>query len=379
MDSNFEKTTSEHASEEWIERLKHEEIMRKLSGIRGYETQSNCDYGYCMNWKVDAPSVNELQEIVERGNKEEILYLIHQYGKALPPKTPPRGCTACNGGRWEITVIPEEIQELIAKRGVPVEMAAFVSYYGFGEKGQNVILGRANHEEIMWYVDQHGLLLEQQRKLFKRGNKDEINLHLLRHGMHDVLINEMFSSIQQENSKELFYQCIKGPEFSVANQIKMLNIVNHKEFSAYITEHGLWEDVHEELVNKRSEEEVRLYIIRHRYLSPKAARKFIEKTDTSGRLFFMKNAISGIYFAMDALLSTKPCDLEALEYGFKNYQYYANDEDFDEQDLMLNGTENQVLEYIRNNRYLRMKSWATLFFRGELSLFKKCLKYAKYK
>ena len=376
MEDNFEQKSSGQVSEEWRERLTHDEVMEKLSKIHGYEKQVTCDYGYCMQWFVDAPKVGELRNIVDRGVVEEIVYLIHQYGRALPPSTPPRGCTACTGGKWNVTVIPEEIQEMIAKRGVAVEISTFVSYYGFGAKGQDVILERGNHEEIMWYLERHGLLLEQQRKLFARGDKDEIALHLSRHGMHEALLDEMFEGMKNGENIELFHQCIKGPEFSVKYQKKMLSIVKSPEFEAYVTRHGLWEDAHEDLVEKRSDREVRFYVIKHRYLSSRASSKYIERGATSDRLFFMKNAISGVYFAMEVLLRTKPYDYEALEYGFNNYDYHKFEVDQNELNIMYDGLERQVIEYVESKRNLKMKSWATLFYRTDRSLFEKCLEIA---
>ena len=369
----LEKKSSECMSEEWCEHLKHEEVMKKLSSIRGYQSQVNCGYGYCVCWNVDTPKVEELREIVERGVIEEILYLIHQYGRALPPKEKPRGCTACNGGAWEVTVIPEEIQEMIAKRGVSVEMAAFVSYYGFGAKGQDVILERANHNEIMWYLSHHGLLLEQQRRLLKRGDKDEITIHILRHGLHEAILDEMFQKMENGECIDLFYQCIDGQEFSVKNQIKMLNVVGKDEFRAYVSRYGLWEEAHKELVEKRPKKDVRFYVLQHHYLSREAAFKYLEKSVTDERIFFMKNAISGVYFAMQKLMATKPYDFAAIEFGFGNYDYKPSDENAKEQNLMKHGTEDQVLRYVKTNRFMRMKSWSVLFYRGNWSLFKKCL------
>ncbi len=376
MEDNFEKKSSDHVSEEWSEQLKHDEVMEKLSRIRGYEKQVTCDYGYCMQWFVDAPKVEVLREIVARGVIEEILYLIHQYGRALPPQTPPKGCSACNEGKWTVTVMPEEIQEMIAKRGLTVEMAAFVSYYGFGAKGQDVILKRGNHDEIMWYLEKHGLLLEQQRKLFKRGNKDEIALHLSRHGMHDALLDEMFEGMKDGKNLDLFHQCVKGPEFSVKYQKKMLAIAKSPEFEAYVTRHGLWEEAHEELVEKRSDREVRFYIIKHHYLSSKASAKYIERGGTSDRMFFMKNAINGVYFAMEVLLKHKPYDYDALDYGFEHYEYHRFETDIDELNMMHEGLETQVIEYVENKRNLKMKSWAALYYRCDRKLFERCLEIA---
>lgn len=376
MEDNFEQKSSGQASEEWRERLTHDDVMDKLSKIRGWEQQVSCDYGYCMQWHVDAPKVEELCEIVNRGVAEEIVYLIHQFGRALPPSEPPRGCTACNGGKWKVTVIPEKVQELIAKRGVAVEIATFVSYYGFGAKGQDVILERGNHDEIMWYLERHGLLLEQQRKLLARGNKDEIALHLAKHGMHEALLGEMFDGMEKGENLDLFYMCINGPEFSVKYQKRMLEVAKSPEFEAYVTRHGLWEDAHETLVEKRSDREVRFYIIKHHYLSSKASSKYIERGGTSDRLFFMKNSISGVYFAMETLLRLKPYDYEALEYGFNNYDYHKFEVDRDELNLMYDGLESQIIAYVENKRNLKMKSWATLFYRLDKNLFEKCLEIA---
>ena len=373
MEKYLEKKASDYVSEEWLERLKHEEVMQKLAAIRGCKVKVNCDYGYCFSWKVDTPKIEELREIVARGVSEEILYLIHQYGRALPPKDKPSGCIACNSGSWEVTVIPDEIQEMIAKRGMAVEMAAFVSYYGFGARGQDAILERGNHNEIMWYLNHHGLLLQQQRKLFARGNKDEIYIHIMRHGLHDALIDEMFEKMKNGECIDLFYQYIDGQEFSVKNQIKMLNVVGKDEFRAYVSRYGLWEEVHLELIEKRPKRDVRFYVNQHHYLSREAAYKYIESCVADERIFFMKNAVSGIYFAMQKLMMVKPYDFASLSYGFDNYPYKPTDENTYEQNLMFNGTEAQVIDYVKTNRFMRMKSWATLFYRGDLKLFEKCL------
>ena len=90
----------------------------------------------------------------------------------------------------------------------------------------------------------------------------------------------------------------------------------------------------------------------------------------------MKNAISGVYFAMEVLLRTKPYDYEALEYGFNNYDYHKFEVDQNELNIMYDVLERQVIEYVESKRNLKMKSWATLFYRTDRSLFEKCLEIA---
>ena len=354
------------SSKEWIERLEHEKVMEMLSLMEGVVKCAYCDYGHCDYWVINnEPSIDELKKIVERGNQEEILYLIHQYGKCLPEKGARNcGCAACRGQFLVPIYMPDVIQGMIAKRGVKAEMEAFVGYYGFATQGQEAILERGNHEEIMWYLSLHGFLPEQQKKLFARGYMDEIELHLKKHGMSDELVLEMLDNMEKDGvGKDLFYLCIQGNEFSVKCQKRMLEVVNDTEFKAYVSRYGLWEQAHLDLVLKRSVDEVRFYIAKHKYLSIDASEEFIRKFGTEDRLFFMSNSCNGIESVIVALFSLPVVDEKAFEYAFLNYNYQKFDiANKSEVDLMVMGSDSEIIEYVKKRRFLSMKAWATLFF-----------------
>lgn len=369
--------TSDYSSEAWMEREKHENIMETLGKMYGYASGSGCDYGHCERWAIgNEPSLDFLREVMERGKNDEILFMINQYGRSMPaPNTRVHGCTGCGYGEFHTPVyMPVEIQVLIAERGVRNELQTFTSYYGFSGPGQDVILDRGNHEEIMWYLGLHGLLEDQQKKLFARGNQDEINLHLTKHGLSSGLLSELFDKMENGEGLDVFYKCIEGPDFPVFLQKRMLEVVKTDEFEAYVSKHGLWEDVHVDLVEKRSVSEVRFYLEHHNYLGAGAACKYMKVAGHNNRMYFLQNAYYGVTHTIDTLMRLEPLDNEALCYAFFNYDYARFDWTKQEElDLIKNGTRSEILDYVKELPYLRRKSWASLFFR-DVSLFQECIK-----
>lgn len=370
------------SSKEWFERLEHEEIMDNISKMKGCVNITFCDHGHCDYWRIEnEPSIDELKKIVQRGVHEEILHLIHQYGKCLPESGMRNtGCIACRGQFLNGVYMPDVIQGMIARRGIKAEMEAFASYYGFVESGQDAILERGNHEEIMWYLSLHGLLPMQQKKLFERGNMDEITLHIRKHGMSDELVLKMLENIDNKGcGKELFYLCIEGGKFSQKCQKYLLDVLNEPEFLAYVSRHELHDSLHFDMVKKRTPIEVRFYIEKYKYLSVDACEEYVRNANTEDRLFFLSSASNGIESVLAALLSLSPMDEKVLEYAFLNYNY----DRFDvvnkrEVLLMKNGSEAEIKEYVTKRPSLCVKAWATLFF-CKRSLYLDCIAICKNK
>ena len=90
----------------------HLDIMKKLSDVKGCENSYFYINGYCHSWHVSALDALEAIGIARRGNHDELIFMIHQYGKAAP--TPGWDLHKwCNPYRNE-HILPDEVQEIIA-------------------------------------------------------------------------------------------------------------------------------------------------------------------------------------------------------------------------------------------------------------------------
>ena len=355
----------------WRENQLHEKIMKALEGVYGYWQSCQCDYGHSRYWSVHTLPTEELKQIMDRGNHEEIMYMIRRYGEATPPEHFVEDCTACHGTPTTDHIIPEEIQEMIAIRGNQAEIDAYLSYQGFGAKGQDVILTRGDHNEIMAYLSRHGLLPAQQRRLINRGNQDEILLHISRHGLSPELLDEMFARLKTGGDVSEYYAFITRHELPVAQQIKMLQTVKEPEFKAYVERYGLWEDAHMALVENRSEDELICYVNRHRYLNHYAERLLAQKRSHRLNMAYIQVCVGRINPFWLELLEIRPLDYEALSVCFQKLDYQTSEfpvcdwnKGQEEEDirLMEEGSHDEVMQRIKHDR-LTTKALAYLFFR----------------
>ncbi len=355
----------------WHENQLHEKIMKALETVRGYWQDCQCDYGHGNYWKVQTLPTEELKRIMDRGNHEEIMYMIRRYGEATPPKRFTDGCAACHHSPTTDNIIPEEIQEMIAIRGNQAEIDAYLSYHGFGAKGQDVILTRGDHNEIIAYLSRHGLQPAQQRRLISRGNPDEIRSHISRHGLAPELLDEMFARLKTGGDVSEYYAFITRHELPVAQQIKMLQTVKEPEFKAYVGRYGLWEDAHTALLENRSEDELVCYINRHRYLNRNAERLLAQKASNRLNMAYIRARVGRINSFWRELLEVKPLDYEALSACFQKLDYQSaefpvcdgnKDKEAADIRLMEEGSHDEVMQRIKNDK-LTIKALAYLFFR----------------
>lgn len=228
----------------WQEREEHDRIMKALDNVRGFVDSYFYINGNCYYWSTKPLPEEEALAIAQRGRHDEIMYMIHQYGRAKCP-----GDQQQHLHHVHTCLLPQSVQVIIARRNNREEMDAFLLYNGFEELGQDIVLDREDHEEIMRYVDRHGFKLKQQRRLKQRGNKDEIGLHIARHGLADELLDEMFDEIAAGGSLDGYYQFIERNQFRPAYQRRMLQTVGTDAFKAYADRYGLWEEVHGDLNN----------------------------------------------------------------------------------------------------------------------------------
>ena len=230
----------------WQEREEHDRIMKALDNVRGFVDSYFYINGNCYYWSTKPLPEEEALAIAQRGRHDEIMYMIHQYGRAKCP-----GDQQQHLHHVHTCLLTQSVQVIIARRNNREEMDAFLLYNGFEELGQDIVLDREDHEEIMRYVDRHGFKLKQQRRLKQRGNKDEIGLHIARHGLADELLDEMFDEIAAGGSIDEYYQFIERNQFRPAYQRRMLQTVGTDAFKAYADRYGLWEEVHGDLIEYR--------------------------------------------------------------------------------------------------------------------------------
>ena len=372
----------EEVALKWNERQEHARIMEMIEEeVDGRYNQRTCQCGFCYHWKVRVLTERQLELIVKRANHIEIMKLIKKYGEAsIPLDRAHVGCTACGIQKPESAILPEDVQKFIALRNNKEEIDLYLSFFGFGEKGQNVVLGRGDHDELMYYIDRHGFLAEQQRRLIERGNVDEIELHIRRHGLADELLDELFEDMKEGKEIGEFYRFINNHELNVKYQKEMIKVVKSHEFRSYVDRYGLWEETHEDLLKYRSIEDVSYYIHRHQYLGTEAEESFYFKASREDLIYYLRH--KGEPVNINNLLRNilydyageNGCDREVLTEAFLRVcpSYY---ERRDVLDKIRNGSRDEVLELVSDSsNVLTAFALATLFFRNETKLFEKYLK-----
>lgn len=363
----------------WNERETHEKIMAELSQVKGEVVSSFYINGNCYYWAVSSLPKGRAEEIAKRGNHCEIMYMIHQYGKTRIPDEKRHYLKNYYG--VECACLSDDVQEILLQRNDRSELDAYISYQGFGGRGQDIILDKWSHDDIMWYLDRHGLETEQQRRLLQRGNQDEINLHISRHGLSNTLLGEMFDKIEAGGSLTEFYDYIKLHELSVALQKRMVSSLQSPEFQAYVSRYGLWNEVHPLMVEQRSEEDIIFYIKKHRYLDIYGEKALARRN--SGRLnkIYVEYRVpqhGAINHFLDELLKVRPLDLSAIAACFLKREF-SYDEPEKTREILKNGTHEEILAILQDPKStISKKGLAILFFRNKPQEFEEYLKVGKF-
>lgn len=380
MKKNYSSSAVAQGAEQFNNQLKHEEIMKKLDGVCGYQyVDFDNDEGYhngpYVCWHEKKLSLEELTEIMKRARHDEIMHMVYRYNNAVNYENQQiKHCPS-------YFPLPEEIQEMLAMRNNREEIDAYLEKQGFGAKGQDVVLNRGNHEEILSYVRRHGLLPKQQKKLLKRNNLDEIEEHIRRHGLSDELLDGIFKEVSEGNMTS-YQKFVDLHELPVKYQKKMLEVADAEMFSHYIHHYGLWEDVHEMLVKTRSEGDIKQYICRHRYLSASAEKALVAKNNTELNALYIEckyNSSSDTRF-LTALLWQRPLDYASITRALLAVKAKRYDSEFYTEDakIMKDGTREQVMERIAKKQNLTLRCFSLLFFRNEPDLFEAYLNTCQY-
>lgn len=312
------------------------------------------------------PPQDLLDKIMARGRHDEVMALLKAYAASQeqPRYRPDEVFT----NLYPEVNIPEDIQVFVARRGNREELELFCQKQGFGAAGQDILLERNDHEELMWYLSLHGFLPEQQRKLKALSDKSLYHQHILHHGLAAELLDEIIDKLKCGQT-DSFYEFLSLREFPVSHQKPLLGVMAKPEFLAYIDRYGFWEEVLEELVIKRSDEELEVYLHKHHYLGRGVY--VLAQKKNAHQLFRLamreypeeERGVSWIY----ALEQGRPLDYELLTECFLKVKIpeKMSDAEIAEIKLLRDGTREEVLNYLQNRKKGRLSNYAkaTLFFR----------------
>ncbi len=356
----------------WQEKETHTRIMQELNEVRGYVDSYLMINGNYYYWAVHKLDSKRALEIAQRGKHDEILHMIHQYGKSIcSPEQ--RYCVQS----VQEPVLPDEVQAIIATRNNPEEMAAFLQYWGFGSAGQDIVLERKNHDELLNYVSLHGLLPAQQEKLRNCGFEDVFDMHIKQHGLCSLLLDEIFKKLHAGDTSD-FYKFINLHELPVTHQLKMVQIVNSQEFKAYVDKYGLWNEVHGHMMEYRSMDDIKHYISKHRFLENNAERMFVNRASSENRKLYLQVKVGDKTSFIQQLLRIRPLDYEVLTEAFLDMDI-SGAKDTDDMNLMQHGSHDAVMARVCDKRKMLSKhAFVALFFRNNQEEFETCLNNNNY-
>ncbi len=238
----------------------HNAIMARLDDVKGCLASYFYINGNYYYWSVTTLTHRELKNIAERENHEELLKLIHQYGKAAP--TPGWDLHKVTNHYANTHILPDFIQELIATRCNDEELNAYTSYQGFGLTGQIVFFAKSTDAQKRTYIEKHGFLPKVQQMLRESKKQELIDLHIAKHGMYLDWEKQVINS-----DFETFKYHVDLHEFSVTAQQHMCEFANNEKISYYIQKYGLWLEAHPYLVTHCDDDILYQYIDIHRHFS----------------------------------------------------------------------------------------------------------------
>jgi len=339
------------AEDERKERLKHGEIMKKLEEVRGYTDMYYPYYDdpyYETIWREKMLSLEELTEIMNRGRHDEIMHMIYHYNHAIS------GDEQKARNIPGYFLLPEEIEEMLAKRNNPEEIKAYLEVQSFGARAQNVILERKDPDEILSYIHRYAFLPEQQKKLFKLDLPNAVEEHIRSHGLCDELLDDIFAKLKAGDKKPL-RDFMALHNLSVKYEKELVLAQDVEMFSDYISCYECLSKEAEETLALEGNSELKLLYIDHIRVLCVARREHKHHCKD-----FLAN-----------LLKQRPLDYEVILKTFLAIpaEYYACDNCIKDNDLMQHGTSGQVVERIAKKKPLHLESLGFLFFRNEPNLF----------
>ena len=230
----------------------------------------------------------------------------------------------------------------------------------------DIIFERGNYDEIVLAFERasYGIDVKVQEAIFERGSTEVKQKYITFFKWDDKFVNLMFDELDNGGLEDELLYYIDHHELSVACQKRMLHLVSTEFFKTYISKYGLWEDVHEVLLLKRSDDEVRLYLEKHPSLSNEAEVMFFANASDDNKMFYVETRERPNLHHLTVLVKQRPIDYELLTAAFLKQQYK-----FPRSSEISRSSYDRVRIIVGSGRKLSSTEVAALFFRNEPELF----------
>lgn len=238
----------------WNEREQHTAVMEKLKEI-SYKTEVHVNDVECAeyyigesftHYYVTKPSDDELLEIINRGNHEEIMYMISRFHELLDFKP-----TSYNA------YLPVALQKALIKRNNPEEIRAITNRYGFCEEAQDTMFEHWSRDQLMAYSNRHGFAEKGQLFVLQNWPDKLASEYIRRHGVAGLALGFL---IANNRHNDLMTQ-ISTHGFSYSRLQELVTRGNHDEIMAALNgdmdgRYSNYEDWFGPLLSRNNHEEI---------------------------------------------------------------------------------------------------------------------------
>ncbi len=253
------------------------------------------------------------------------------------------------------------------ERGVAEEIALYQHKHTFSRGAFSTLAKRGNSQEIICFINKahECMTFDEEKILLDRNVDDETHLYIKYERFSWVLLLDMFDKIEKGGSPNLMFFYFWHHDINVECQKRLINMPDSKLlFEEYVKRYPIADELHEEMILKRSKEEVMFYLSYHTSLSAKGEDVFFQNFSFEDkRDYISKNDKYGLNI-ITSLLKLRPVEYELLTMAFlKNQSYLKKDEKISK------ATYEEVFERIDNGDVFNNGEIVALFFRDDPELF----------
>ena len=253
------------------------------------------------------------------------------------------------------------------ERGVREEIELYQEKHTFSRGAFRALIERGNSNEIICFINKghEQMSIDEERLLIERNVNDEIHLYIKYERFSWILLLDMFDAIEKGGSPDLMFFYFWHHDLNVECQKRLINMPDSKVlFEEYVKRYSIHEDLHEEMVLKRSKEDVRFYLSYHSYLSSKGEDLFFQNFSFDDkREYIAKNEKYG-FNIITSLLKLRPVEYELLTMAFLKKQPFLKKDE-----KISTATYEEVVEWIGDGVIFNRDEIVALFFRDEPELF----------
>ncbi len=253
------------------------------------------------------------------------------------------------------------------KRGVREEIELYQQKHAFSRGAFSALVERGNSDEIICFINKghEQMCLDEERLLIERNVDAEMHLYIKLERFTWVLLLEMFDKIEKGGSPDLMFFYFWHHDLNFECQKRLINMPDSTVlFKEYVKRYPIQKELHEEMLLKRSKEEVEFYLSYHSWLSCEAERIFFQNFSFENKRDYIEKNDKFGFNIITSLLKLRPVEYELLTMAFlKNQSYLKKDEN------MSKATYDEVFERIDNGDIFSRDEIVALFFRDEPELF----------